>query len=220
MPTIAELHIAKHEASKIKHPVSGELSSAYELQLLKLNNDRARLKKIQSRALKIELKKNLVPEYKAWIDGVLIGGIGMQDDVFMHLLVWTLDIGDLENALPMAQYALKYELVTPFQYKRQTATLIADEVGDTALKLIASGINVEPALLKDYIKELAKFDMHDQVRAKLHKALGLALENTDLTEAVEHLERALQLDAKCGVKKQLESILRKIKKTKENQIIN
>jgi len=214
MPTAAELHIAKYQAAKIKDPVTKVLSSAYELQLLQLNNDRLRLKKIQSQLAKIELKKTLIPNYKAWIDGVLTSGTGQQDDVFMYLLVWTLDTGDLDSAYPMAQYALKYNLLTPEQYKRQTATLIAEEVANTSLKLITSKTPIKPTLLNDYIDLLAEFDMPDIVRAKLYKALGCALEQIDQDAAAANLTRALQLDTKCGVKKQLENINRNLKKQK------
>jgi len=218
MATAAELHIAKFAAAKIKNPDTGFLSSAYELQLLQLKKDRARLKAIESVEAKIELKKQIVPHYEAWISGVLSSGSGMQDDVFMHLLVWTLDIGDITGALPMARYALAHNLVTPDQYVRRTATLIADEVGDTSLKMMLAEKKISSVLLLDYIQLLAAHDMPDQVRAKIHKAAGCALEaENNLAAALTYLERALELDTKCGVKKQIEGLRRKLKKQQEAQ---
>ena len=75
--------------------------------------------------------------------------------------------------------------------------------------------------------------MPDQVRAKLHKAMGLHLVRTataadDNPEtvpagaakaaraaALDHLRRALALNDKCGVKKDIERLERELKKATE-----
>lgn len=186
-------------------------TTAYELMLVKLHNDKQRLKAIQSTEAKIELKKQLVPEYKDWIQGVLNADTNQQDNVFMNLLVWTLDIAELEQALPMAAHAIKHGLIPSDQYKRTTATLIAEEVANKALKMLSDGQSVEPKLLLQYIELLSTQDMPDQVKAKLHKAMGIALENIDLESAVDHLKRAYQLDENSGVKKLIEQFERKLK---------
>jgi len=54
-------------------------------------------------------------------------------------------------------------------------------------------------------------DMPDEVRAKLHKAIGYALNETDKPAALEHLIRALNLHEKVGVKKDIEVLEREIK---------
>lgn len=215
MKSPARRHLERFYASKQRNTDTGGATTAYELMLVKLHNDKQRLKAIQSQESKIVLKQQLVPEYQDWITGVLNSDTNQQDDVFMNLLVWTLDIADLENALIMAKHAIKHNLSPADQYRRTTATLIAEEVANTALKMLFNKQEIDPKLLQQYIELLSDQDMPDQVRAKLHKAMGIALENVDLNSANEHLERALQLDEKSGVKKLIEQFTRKFKKTTE-----
>lgn len=50
-------------------------------------------------------------------------------------------------------------------------------------------------------------DMPDQVRAKLHKIIGLVLRDSGKPEqALFHLKRAFQLDSRSGVKKDIERL--------------
>ena len=54
-------------------------------------------------------------------------------------------------------------------------------------------------------------DMPDQSRARLHKAIGAVLSESNPASALNHLNHALQLDPRCGVtqdKQQLERRLR------------
>ncbi|WP_269059049.1 phage terminase small subunit, partial [Ralstonia solanacearum] len=46
------------------------------------------LKQVQSVERKAELKRKLLPEYAAWIRGVLDADTGAQDEVFMTVMVW------------------------------------------------------------------------------------------------------------------------------------
>jgi len=56
-------------------------------------------------------------------------------------------------------------------------------------------------------------DMHDQIRAKLAKAAGYALRAAGRYEdALAKLKRALELDERIGVKKDIEQLEREIKK--------
>ncbi len=53
--------------------------------------------------------------------------------------------------------------------------------------------------------------MPDQVRAKLHKVTGLVLRDAgEPAAALEHLRRAMQLDAQAGVKKEIERLDREL----------
>ena len=53
--------------------------------------------------------------------------------------------------------------------------------------------------------------MPDEVRAKLHKAIGYGLAASDPAKALDHLRRALQLFANVGVKKDIERLERELK---------
>lgn len=202
----ARAHFLRASAAAVQAVGSGQTQTtgnAYELMLAKLAEDRRRLKGVQSIERKAEVKREILPEYQPWIEGVLKGDSGQQDDVFMTALIWTIDIGDIEAALPLAAYAIEHKLVLPDQYERTTACLIAEETAEIALK----GVPVEPALLKAVAGITEAEDMPDQVRAKLHKAIGYAQrEAGELVAARDNLARALALHDKSGVKKDIERL--------------
>ncbi len=194
---------AAQQSADATAPLDKVAASQYELMLAKLAEDKRRLKDIQSIERKIDVKRQLLPEYQPWIEGILQGDTGQQDDVFMTVLVWTIDTGDIEAAIPLAKYAIEHNLAMPDQYKRTTACVIAEEAADLALK----GIPVSFVLLGGVAAITADSDMPDEVRAKLHKAIGYGMRDAGLLEqARERLAYALQLHDKVGVKKDIERL--------------
>ncbi|MDR1853485.1 MAG: hypothetical protein LBR05_01070 [Azoarcus sp.] len=186
-------------------------ATAYELMLAKLDADRRRLKAVQSVKKKIEVKRELLPDYAGWIDGVLAGDSGVQDEVVMTVLVWRIDTEDYDGALAIADYALRHHLKLPGQYNRTLGCVLAEEFADQALRALAE--KREPALeaLERVDLLTAGEDMPDEVRAKLNKAIGLTLEAEQPEAAVERLRNALTLHAAVGVKKDIERIERAIR---------
>ena len=194
---------AAQQTADATAPLDRLAASQYELMLAKLAEDKRRLKDIQSIERKIDVKRQLLPDYHPWIEGILQGDTGQQDDVFMTVLVWTIDTGDIAAALPLADYAIKHALAMPDQYKRTVACVIAEESADLALRKggIGWGLLVKIAELTE------KQDMPDEVRAKLYKAIGYAQRDDGLLiEARAFLTHALQLHDKIGVKKDIERL--------------
>ena len=76
----ARQHFLKHsaKAAAVSAAEFGTMESqtAYELQLMQLNNDRRRLKQIQSTEAKIQLKQGLVPTYLPYVDGIMEANTG------------------------------------------------------------------------------------------------------------------------------------------------
>ena len=191
-------------------------ANAYELQLMQLAEHRRTLKGIQSIERKIDAKRTMLPVYTPWIDGLLAADRGEQDDVLVTVMLWTLDTGDLEGALPMASYVLRHGLSTPDRYERTAATMIAEEVADTAIKQQEAGVGPSTSLLGQYMARLHGSDIFDQVRAKLHKAVGRAALAEGLKpQAAEHYRRAIELHDKVGIKKELEVLERELKKEQQ-----
>jgi len=124
MPSPAKAHFERHIAALPAEERAYDKAAAnqYELMLAKLAEDRRRLHDVQSVERKIDVKRQLLPEYQAWIDGVLEGASGQQDDVLMTVFVWAIDIGDYATAIKIARYALPAKLTMPDQYKRDVAT--------------------------------------------------------------------------------------------------
>lgn len=174
---------------------------AYELALAKLATDKRRLKTIPSIERKIEVKRELLPDYQPWVSGILSADSQQQDDLFITVLLWTLDTGNFPAAYNMTEHALKHGGVTPDQHQRQTACMVAEEVADTARKQLTAGTFEALDSLLTFAGLLSDQDMPDQVRARLHKAPGLAQSESQPREALAQLQRALQLDENVGVKK-------------------
>lgn len=191
---------------------------SYELHLAAIIEDTRRLHDIQSIERKIEAKRSLLPNYESYVQGVLSGGKGQQDDVLMTLMVWYLDIGDLATGLDIAEYAVQHGLKTPDRYQRNTGNLVAEEVAEFALKVEddAEGQAEVLGQVNRTVECFADADMHDQVKAKLFKALGYLQRDTgDKEAAVESLKRALELHDRVGVKKDIERLEKELKNSGE-----
>ncbi len=198
-------------------------ATAYELQLAQLAQDRARLKQIQSGQGKAELKRQLLPAYQPYVDGVLAAGRGAQDDVLTTVMLWRIDAGDYAGALEIAAYVLQHALVMPDRFARTTGCLIAEEVAEAALKAQKAGGVFERDVLEEAMRLTIAQDMPDEARAKLYLALGRAElieaeqagEQADaelLGMARQHLAKAIDLHSNCGAKKDLERAERLLKR--------
>ncbi|TKC83469.1 terminase [Trinickia terrae] len=181
-------------------------ATPYELMLAKLAADRRALKGVQSVARKIDLKRKLLPEYADYVAGVLIGGRGAQDDVLVTVMVWRIDAGDFSGALAIAAYAFEHGLTLPDQFERSLASLVAEQFADAALSAFMDGGTFDAANLERVDELTRDADMHDQVRAKLYKALGYAVQDVDPPRALDYLHRAVSLNDRAGVKKDIDRL--------------
>ena len=243
--SLARRHFQKHSAKAAAETAAEfgtmQEQSFYELQLAQLNNDRHRLKQIQSTEAKIQLKKALVPTYLPYVDGIIEANKSVQDVVFMTVLVWCIDTENYAKALEMAEFALVHNMIMPDRFERKTATLVTEEIANAFLKQLKTNAEVEinvlwnlEALIENEAISQEIRDMPDQVRAKLYVALGKAelksinaeiAKNDGMIDeklpewvfhhakfAKERLERAIELDDKCGGKqdfKTMETLLKK-----------
>lgn len=204
-----------------------EGSTVYELHLAKLQQDYLRLKQVQSTEDKGKLKRQLLPEYVPYVEGVLAEGKGAQDQVLTTLMVWRMDAGDFTGALDIAEYVINYALLMPDRFERTTGTIVAEEIAEVALKAQKAGGTFDLGLLLRTEQIAGEEDMPDQAKAKLHLALGKAfaekVADDDTSEnqvivfgyldsAKKHLARAIELNTNCGGKKDLERVERLLKK--------
>ncbi|MBT1266827.1 terminase endonuclease subunit [Pseudomonas sp. VS38] len=204
-----------------------EGASVYELHLAKLQQDYLRLKQVQSTEGKAELKRQLLPEYVPYVEGVLAEGKGAQDQVLTTLMVWRMDAANFAGALDIAEYVIHHALLMPDRFERTTGTIVAEEIAEVALKAQKAGGTFDLDLLLRTEQIAGDEDMPDQAKAKLHLALGKAYaekvsdedpaENRlivlgTLESAKTHLTRAIELNTSCGGKKDLERVERLLKK--------
>ena len=217
MPSPAMEHLMRVQAAQATAKaapgaaVDSSTSHAHALIRAKLDTDRRRLKLLQSVERKIEAKRELLPDYDAYVSGVLASSQGVQDDVLGYVLCWRIDVGDFAGALPIARYVLTHNLSMPDRFQRTTATLVAEEPAEQALKAYTAGKPFDVAVLREVMDVTGPYDMPDQVRAKLHFALGRLLAEAAPGEALVYLRRAVELHDKVGAKKDIEQLERRLR---------
>lgn len=214
---------------------AAQQSPAYAEMMFKLRTDQQHLKGIQSLESKIALKRELLPAYQGWVQGVLSAPKterGVQDEVLATVMMWMIDVGDFVEAMPLIDYVLRHGLALPERIQRTPATFIVEEIAEAAIKAFtraqaepggdsAQTAEPFPAGVLAMIEDLAEdHDMPDEVRAKLVKAIGMAILDgaTDEDrrareeEALRRYLRAVELDDRVGVKKEIDRLQRSLKK--------
>ncbi|MDM1022061.1 phage terminase small subunit [Acinetobacter sp. VNK23] len=231
--SLARKHFQKHQAQSAAGQAAefGSMRNlnAYEQQLLQLNTDKARLKQIQSTQNKVELKRQLIPTYVPYVQGILETRPGLQDEIISEMLVWAIDIHDFGLALDLAEYVLEKGLKLPDRFDRTEACFITEEITDAFLKILKTSVDVDITIL-DRLESLVSNealppsvrDMPDEVKARLYLALGKAEirlvtgeSEVDVPHAINaknYLEQALELDDKCGGKTDLTKMEKLVQK--------
>ncbi|ATH13840.1 hypothetical protein CHL79_16105 [Delftia acidovorans] len=217
---LAEQQAALAAAADPHGPMQG---SEHQLMLATLYAHKATLKNIKAVENKIAAKAKFLPDFDAYIDGVLQADAGAQDPVLVEVLVWQIDVGNWPRVLELADYALRHGLQMSDRYSRDLASVVMEETAEAAIAGKLAGHDAMVTLAK--VDQLTTgLDIHDQVRAKLHKAIGwAAMGKTTTTEvdpkqlelqpvqiALEHLTRAVTLFEKVGVKKDVERLERRL----------
>lgn len=191
---------------------------------LRFTHDRRRLKEIKSTAGKVAAKRGMVPEYQPWIDGLLAAdagvGTGTSGEILPTMMVWNIDIGAYATALDLLEFVLRHRAPMPSRYERDAATLAVEELAEIAIKKQVIGQDFPTDILERVDEITAGYDMHDQPRAKLHKALGTAyldqVENGEITsasatilaQATHHFQQAQSLNDRIGVRDRLKKAAR------------
>lgn len=182
---------------------------------LRLTHDLRALKETRSIDHKIGKKREMILQYRDWIAGILAAdngvGTGIAADVLPTIMVWAIDIGDYDYALALAEFVLRHRVALPKRYERDAATLIVEEIADQAIRA-QNGDQRFPFAILDRVQDLTfADDIHDQVRAKLLKAIGVELvaaaqdmaadpARAELASALSALREAQRLHDRIGVK--------------------
>lgn len=207
-------------------PDTGDVASEYRALYAVLQDNLRSLSDIQSIEGRNPIKREMAETFRAWVDGALAAGAdgtAAQDEIVAQMMIWAIDYRDFERALDIGEHVLRFGVKLPERYLRTPACLLAEE--------IATAVLAEPQLASlEHLVRLdgltSGYDMPDQARAKLLKALGRAYakaaEDFDpeadsapaggkaalLHAALEAFKRALQLNKTIGVKKDIERLER------------
>ncbi len=200
---------ATHAADNGQADMAGT-ASIYEQMMAQLAAHKSELSKIESVKFKAVKKGEFLPIYAAYVDGILAADETVQDDVVVTIMVWALDAGQFELALRIAEWALKHDLAPPPNFTRSIAAIVTEEIADIA---IANKDDAQSYLddLTDVMEMVTDKDMPDQVKAKLYKALGFANNNEHPNVALECFKKAITLNPRAGVKRDIENLERRLK---------
>ncbi|MDG2513193.1 phage terminase small subunit [Sphingobium yanoikuyae] len=192
---------------------------------LRYTHDIRRLKEVRSIDKKIEVKREILPEYRAWVAGLIAAdagvGTGVAAEVLPTVMVWLIDTGAYTDALDLVPFMFRHKVTMPSRYQRDAATIVVEEIATAALK--AQGADASfPVEILDRVADLTgHLDIHDEVRAKLLKAIG----NEQLREAedlpfddamagyaaaVSTLNEAQRLHERIGVKDKIKRGLKQM----------
>lgn len=196
-----------------------EDASVYLLQLAELKNDQNLLRGVKSEIERAEYKAKLIPKYMPYVEGILSveeRTPHMRDDIVTTIMLWCFDAGMFEDGLRIAEFALKYGLDMPDSFNRDTASIVAEEIGNAAKAKHTEGEGFDIAILEKANALTSTFSMHDQIRAKLYVAMGRTYLQKELYSlAVTFLKRAIKHNENCGGKQELQKAERLLKKQLE-----
>ncbi|MHA3354443.1 phage terminase small subunit [Yersinia enterocolitica] len=220
MLTPAQRHYDKVMAERRGTTEDVVQGSAYEQQLYRLRIDQRRLSQFQSHLTRAEMKREMLPAYDGWLDGVLSANSGQSDEVVTTCMVWSVDAGLYRDALRLAEYVIGHNLPMADKYQRTAACFVVDQLSEAALLNFKLASANNPAIEIDILLRLQELtadkDMPDEARAKLLKAIGYTQrESTNLADqasALIWLQRALAAHKDAGVKKDIEVLERNLKK--------
>lgn len=197
------------------------------LKVLLDDNLRA-LSDIASHEARNPKKAEFAKAFAPWIDGVLAADAdgAPQDDILVTNMIWAVDYKDIDYALRLGAYGIRHNLILPGGYTRTVACFLAEDIAHLSLSK-ADAVSLDQ--LVQLRTMVADSDMPDPVMARLGKAIGRAFvrkaeafdpaaDNAAAggkaayqAEALANFQRALELDAQVGVKKDIEQLQRALK---------
>lgn len=178
-----------------------------ELRMFNHLNILKDMKSIQERIAK---KAEWLPEYQGYIDGCLAVSPAPQNTVLVHLMIWAIDANEFELAVRIAEYAVLNDMVMPEGYSRTTAEFVTEQCAEVFID--DTNFAIAHASLIERIINLGEGEqMVDEVRAKIYRALGDALNQAQPMEAVSAYKNALRYNPKAGCKKDLEQLEKRLR---------
>ena len=205
----ATLHRQSVEAAKTastSQVIRSAANNTSKLLMAALAVDKARLQQLRSLQARAALKRDLFPKYADYLTSLMQQQSTGHHEGFVLLCIWALDAGLLTSFITLAEYALKHGMRAPEGFKRTLPEVLLEEISEQVLRVR------NPSDWRDYIQHLHELtqgaDIADEVTAKSYKALGVALESTDLKAALEAYQTAHQYGA--AVKRLINNVSKRL----------
>lgn len=207
------------ESFKLSLPTSAGQPGEYQVVLAAMENAKKALKDIPSIADKIDLKKKIIPEFLPFIEAYRDSGDRFSNEVLTTLVIWLLDIEDIELALDLADFAIEQHQVLPEQFKRDLPTLVTEAFFDWGETQFKAEQSAEPYLGYVLKRVESKQWPIEQIIVlnKIYKLAGLYAERAkDFACAVKYFQLCVDVNPeKHGVKKRLEFCTKNLPKQNE-----
>lgn len=213
----------------LPRPEEGEGATEYQKLLARLGEIMITLKGMPSTEARIEFKREVIPEFDGHINGAINAmnetNSALEDEIFMQILIWNIDIADYDKAFEMAELALKFGIPMPSRYKSSLPIFLIDNICDLAHVKTKTEEYFPLEVLQKLENLIKDIPIADGATAKLCKAIGYSFlyifNNPDensvsggtksaAQNAKDYFIRALQLDKNVGVVKEIERLKNKI----------
>lgn len=189
--------------------VKPAMSNQDKLMQVSLVADLVRIKRIQSHAMRdVRKKDELVPRYREYLEGLIAKNRAGPADVVFCNLVWAIDVGDVEWARALGNYAIEHDVATPDDFRRDIRNVYVGDMARLALKLNQS--KQPTRWIVEIEQQSASWDLVDQIRADLYKACGFDRASSEPAKAVDYLKQALALDPRCRVTRVINRLEKKL----------
>ena len=192
--------------------------SVYELQLVELKNDKSVLSNVKSEIERGQAKAFLIPKYMPYVEGIIAADQKVNDDIVTTIMTWCFDAQMFIEGLKIAEFALKHDLDMPDAFSRDTASVVAEEISNTALNVMKQGQTFDLSVLLKAESLTEHANMHDQIRAKLFCAIGRCYyQIEDWKSAVTYMTKAIGRKDNIGCKEELRKAEKALSKQLEEQ---
>ena len=201
MASPAQRHRIAHEALVAAQNQGDPIElTAYQQLQQQYIADKTLLSNLASMQDKIAYKAQALPKYQDWLNSVLQSGQAHPNDTLTP---------NLNEAMPLAQFAIEHNLESSDEYQRNLPTIIIEQYAEQ----ISRGAAIDPEHLRTLVQWATDtqnnqhtHNIPDAVRAKLLKTAGEQLEDSDPQTALALYQQALGYNEKVGVKKQIETL--------------
>lgn len=174
-----------------------------------LSVDVERLREISVIDDKVALKRNeLVPKYLSYVNEAIEQNV-LENTLIVQVMVWALDIGDIETAMKLADISIDHDFGMPERFSRDVPTYMAEELTAWAQLQFDDGVSSAPYFDEVLSRvEAGKWPVNQPiVLNKIYKlkAMLCELEN-DWDNAVRYYDKCVKVNPKKhGVKARLQN---------------
>lgn len=179
-----------------------------------LSQDIAKISAQKDIADKLRVKQSVLPTYLPFVDQYVDAGDNYPNDVAVQVMIWLLDIGEIEHGLNLALVLIDQRQRMPAKFDRDMPTFLCDFFYDWANQMLKDEHSASPYL--DTViatAEAEKWDVHPLCISKLCAMLAKHKEcNKEYREALTLCEKAEAVNPeKAGVKGLKERLQKELK---------